>query len=109
MRLLQLNAQSKHYVYASDYCHLVMSKKLLFSSYGTSFARMWYDEINDYDLSNPGFSMATGHFTQEVWKDTDTLGCGIGVASDNTVYGVCNYTPQGNIEGQFEQNVLSKD
>ena len=38
----------------------------------------WFREISDYPVTNvyiitPG----TGHFTQMVWADTDTVGCGM--------------------------------
>jgi uncharacterized protein YkwD len=69
----------------------------------------WYNEIKDYKYSNPGFSMATGHFTQVVWKSTTTLGCGIASGKYQTYNGryvVCRYTPPGNYTGQFPQNVL---
>lgn len=29
-----------------------------------------------YDYNNPGFSSATGHFTQVVWRTSTTVGCG---------------------------------
>lgn len=53
-------------------------------------------------------NLATGHFTQLVWKATNQLGCGIAVTTTNKVYGVCNYSPQGNIvnAGYFQTNVL---
>lgn len=49
----------------------------------------------------------TGHFTQIVWKSTEQLGCGLAITTDNRVYGVCNYFPQGNVinQGYFEENV----
>lgn len=67
---------------------------------------MWYDESNQYDYQNPDWTVA-GHFTQVVWKSSTSLGCGIG-KNDYGVYGVCNYSPQGNYLGQFEANVLPK-
>ena len=58
----------------------------------------WYDEIKDYDYNNPGFSEATGHFTQLVWKTTAQLGCAM-VKCDNEwrQYTICEYNPRGNL------------
>ncbi|KAF3939205.1 Natrin-2 [Dactylella cylindrospora] len=39
------------------------------------YAWLWYNEVNKYDYNNPGFSSATGHFTQVVWKNSKQLGC----------------------------------
>ena len=73
----------------------------------------WYDEVSDYNYSNPGFSANTGHFTQVVWKSSTQLGCGaaqgtasIGGTQYNAFYVVCHYAPAGNVQGQFPQNVL---
>ncbi|CAI1510715.1 hypothetical protein SEUBUCD646_0J01320 [Saccharomyces eubayanus] len=66
----------------------------------------WYNEISDYDFSNPGFSGNTGHFTQVVWKSTTQVGCGIktcgGAWGD---YVICSYNPAGNYEGEYAENV----
>lgn len=35
------------------------------------------DEEALYDYANPGYSDATGHFTQVVWKNTQQVGCAI--------------------------------
>jgi hypothetical protein len=67
---------------------------------------MWYDEVKKYNYANGGFSSATGHFTQVVWKSSQNLGCGIGIRNGNSFYGVAQYTPPGNVIGQFQQNVL---
>ncbi len=70
----------------------------------------FYSEIKYYDFNNPGFSMQTGHFTQVVWKSSIQIGVGVATYPDSryqhrTV--VCiNYTPRGNVQGQFPQNVL---
>merc|ERR1711924_250843 len=71
----------------------------------------WYSEVNDpgYDFDNPGFDHGTGHFTQVVWKGTTKVGMAK-VRGDqdgwDTVYIAANYAPAGNMEGDFEQNVL---
>lgn len=74
----------------------------------------WNDEESLYDFSAPGFSEATGHFTQVVWKGTKTVGCALITcklavfpSSSASTYGVCEYYPEGNIEnpGMFAANV----
>ncbi|MEM9772414.1 MAG: CAP family protein [Cyanobacteria bacterium P01_D01_bin.73] len=74
----------------------------------------WYNEIGSYNYSRPGFAAGTGHFTQVVWKNSTSLGCGVaegekitrGSTQLNTYYVVCHYGPAGNVQGQFPENVL---
>ncbi|XP_040077217.1 Golgi-associated plant pathogenesis-related protein 1-like [Ixodes scapularis] len=67
----------------------------------------WYDEIQDYDFNYGGFSGATGHFTQVVWKNSTKLGCGWARSYSDNIYVVCNYDPPGNYMGKFKKNVLN--
>ena len=66
---------------------------------------MWYDEIKDYDFKKPGFSSATGHFTQVVWVDSVELGVGKATAPNGMQFVVARYYPPGNILGRFPDNV----
>ncbi|KAJ2964402.1 hypothetical protein NQZ79_g605 [Umbelopsis isabellina] len=68
----------------------------------------WYSEADLYDYSNPGFSEATGHFSQVVWVATRQIGCGVTTCSSLSgapLY-TCSYNPPGNYLGEFQQNVL---
>ncbi|KPI45948.1 Protein PRY2 [Cyphellophora attinorum] len=66
----------------------------------------WYNEVTefdyDFDKDDPtGFTEATGHFTQLVWRDTVSVGCGwTDCGGENGVDGVivvCDYYPAGNV------------
>lgn len=91
---------------------------------GQEVVDSWYGENKNYDYSRPGFSSATGHFTQVspcnmhahavmMYVPTQVVWIGsthIGVASavqGNTMYVVANYTPPGNVVGpeNFSTNV----
>jgi uncharacterized protein YkwD len=65
----------------------------------------WYAEIKKYNFKRPGFSGATGHFTQVVWKGSTSLGCGAAKSKEQSYFIVCRYSPAGNVLGQFPQNV----
>ncbi|KAF8203041.1 PR-1-like protein [Pholiota molesta] len=79
------------------------------SSYGIAAAvKSWTDEVSQYNPSNP----VPSHFTQVVWKGTSQVGCavqscsGIFAASFGPAqFFVCEYSAQGNIIGDFAQNV----
>ncbi|KAF7723030.1 hypothetical protein EC973_002406 [Apophysomyces ossiformis] len=66
----------------------------------------WYDEYKLYNYNNPGFSGKTGHFTQIVWKGTTEIGCGVTDCPNLGPLYTCSYNPPGNVEGQYQQNVL---
>jgi hypothetical protein len=67
----------------------------------------WYNEISFYSYSSPGYSSATGHFTQVIWKNSTQLGIGIAFTSDSkSAYVVANYYPAGNFLDKFPSNVL---
>lgn len=81
----------------------------------TSAVDAWGNERALYTFSPQnavtGFSEPTGHFTQLVWKSTQTVGCGAYACNGNNGLAgymlVCEYWPPGNIEGTgSERNVF---
>ncbi|KAK1806671.1 hypothetical protein P4O66_005176 [Electrophorus voltai] len=86
-------------------------ENLAWASYdqpGKDVSDRWYNEVNQYNFNQPGFSSATGHFTAMVWKSSKKLGVGKAVASDGSTFVVARYLPAGNItnQGHFQANVL---
>ncbi|KAG0322498.1 hypothetical protein BGZ99_003322 [Dissophora globulifera] len=73
--------------------------------------KAWYDEVAHYDFKKPGFSGATGHFTQVVWKGSKAVGCAKIQCPQWKIY-ICDYDPAGNIvdstNSYFKKNVLPK-
>jgi uncharacterized protein YkwD len=65
---------------------------------------MWYAEVAKYDFRRGKFSMATGHFTQLVWRGSRSLGCGTSKCKGMQIW-VCQYDPPGNVQGQYQVNV----
>jgi hypothetical protein len=82
---------------------------------------MYNDEIEyfptPYGASDPSMTDFDkwGHFSQIVWKATTHVGCATvtcnslgNVDSSSAVpFTVCNYSPVGNVEGQYGENVLA--
>ena len=62
--------------------------------------RLRYDEESLYDYGRPGYSGATGHFTQVVWKGSTKFGIAKASAKQKNgwygVYVVAQYSPAGN-------------
>lgn len=76
-------------------------------------------DFDDDDYT--GFSEETGHFTQLVWRETRSVGCGwtdcSGKNGNDGILLVCNYYPAGNMMASddsgneymfFKQNVVSE-
>eukprot|EP00731_Ephydatia_muelleri_P017134 Em0010g232a len=84
--------------------HSGMGQNLAYKSGGEFTAQeaadIWYNEVQNYNFSSPGFAANTGHFTQLVWKGTTQVGIGKAVRG-NTTFVVANYLPPGNVAGQY--------
>ena len=50
-----------------------------------------------------------GHFTQNIWKNSRKIGCGLATRNDCPYgnYLVCQYNPPGNVTGQYTANLLN--
>jgi uncharacterized Fe-S cluster protein YjdI len=77
----------------------------------TDATQAWYSEIIDYNFAtaaaNP--NTTTGHFTQLTWKATTTMGAarvfGQGGNPYYEMYIVAEFSPPGNVQGQYADNV----
>jgi hypothetical protein len=75
----------------------------------TDAVKAWALESALYSYSHPGFSEETGHFTQVVWRNTTSVGCGRAKCKAAGIvpgwYLTCRYWPAGNVEGEYVDNV----
>jgi glioma pathogenesis-related protein 2 len=71
----------------------------------TDAIALWYEEGKLYNYNTPGFSTATGHFTQFVWASSRLLGMSVARRGNVNLW-VARYFPAGNIAGQFPNNVF---
>ena len=76
-----------------------------FLGFAREHAKIWYNENEKHEYTAEGSVDKTGHFTQMVWKNTTKIGCGLAISRTYTLFGVCNYSPEGNT-GDFTLNVI---
>ena len=77
-----------------------------FSAQAIAGIDWWHSEVSVYNVNNPAPAY---HFTQLVWKSSKKIGCSWSAnqCSDSlgTYYLYCEFSPKGNIEGEYEANV----
>ncbi len=59
----------------------------------------WASEMGNYQYTTNSCSGICGHYTQLVWRDTKSVGCGTARDAKREIW-VCNYAPFGNIIGE---------
>ena len=95
------------YTGKNHFCQAFELKLISLYTIGQWPTDRWYNEVSLYNYNQPGFTTATGHFTQLVWKDSTRLGVGISYNVNRTrVVVVARYSPPGNYEGEYQDNVL---
>ncbi|CAL9204864.1 pathogenesis-related protein 1C [Musa acuminata AAA Group] len=69
---------------------------------GIDAVKSWVDEKQYYDHNSNSCAdgQVSGHYTQVVWQDSKTIGCARAQCDNGGIFIICNYNPEGNIEGQ---------
>ncbi|XP_064457523.1 Golgi-associated plant pathogenesis-related protein 1-like [Ornithodoros turicata] len=65
----------------------------------------WYSEIKDYTFGVEPRTLASGHFTQVMWKGSTEVGTARARSATGKILVVSNYSPAGNVVGHFAENV----
>jgi len=60
----------------------------------------WASERKYYKYGVCCQGYKTLHYTQIIWQKTTKVGCGVAICKDGSQIWVCNYSPQGNFEGE---------
>ena len=74
--------------------------------HGKDIVDYWYKAMRLYDFQTPRFSVRINQFTQLVWKSSREIGVGVAISKSGAYHVVVNYSPPGNIPGQYRSNVL---
>lgn len=113
---------------AQEWSNALASQNVFFHSntdYGENIALIWdeqpsnidktfaavsamnsfYSEWSLYDYNKPGFSMQTGHWTQNIWRSTREIGVGIAKNTIGNLVVTVQFNPHGNVQGQYTYNV----
>ncbi|XP_053601065.1 uncharacterized protein LOC128669876 [Plodia interpunctella] len=77
---------------------------------GQEVSSYWYAAVRQYNFFKESdvlhANVNAGHFTQMVWVATRFFGVGKARSRAGKIIVVANYSPPGNLSGQFENNVL---
>ncbi|XP_072399922.1 uncharacterized protein [Diabrotica undecimpunctata] len=82
----------------------IQSSNPNFTVNGRKAVENWYEEIKCHTFGVEPNSLASGHFTQVVWKESRELGVAF-AKSGGKIIVVANYAPAGNVIGHFAENV----
>ncbi|KAM3559088.1 hypothetical protein ARSEF4850_004278 [Beauveria asiatica] len=85
-------------------------ENMVFGDWSSTAA--WVDSFGhervQFDFDNGSADLATGHFTQLVWKATSEMGCGWAKCGD-IYHVICEYQPRGNVADEnnhyYRENV----
>ncbi|XP_076264117.1 uncharacterized protein LOC143198658 isoform X2 [Rhynchophorus ferrugineus] len=83
---------------------MMQSSNPNFTLSGRKAVDSWYEEIKVHQFGGEPSSLASGHFTQVVWKGSRQLGVAVATHQGKAVV-VTNYYPPGNVIGSFSENV----
>lgn len=72
---------------------------------GSEAVDSWYSEIKDHTFGQEPRSLASGHFTQVIWKESKEMGVATAKSTSGKLIVVANYDPPGNFVGTFAANV----
>ncbi|XP_069119415.1 uncharacterized protein [Argopecten irradians] len=75
---------------------------------GGDVSKLWYNERDQFDFSDPKWRKATMNFTQMIWKSSTDVGVGVAKVKDkDKCVVVAQYRPvgNGNRPGEFRKNV----